>query len=287
VIYHYQAVATNRGGTAYGADLTFTNPATPFSIQSITATNSGFLLKWYAPTNYQFKVQWTDVLVPATNWGTFTNVVVYTGPAVVGVGLFTFFDNGSQSGPLTADRFYRLRLLVTANNSPPRLPLGGAVYYVNPLATLTVPNGATDANTNSILSYTVTGSLLGTNRPAIDPYGNITWTPALAQAGLTNILTTVVTDNGQIPLYATNSITVIVNLLPYFTSVRVTADGVVLQWVGAANNQYQVGWTTNLLTPWTYVPPTPPYLTSTTTNYFFVDTNALDGMKFYELLQLP
>ena len=267
--------------------MTFTNPVAPFSLQGITATNHGFLLQWYAPTNYQFKVQWTDALVPQTNWGTFTNVVVYAGPVVVGEGLFTFLDNGSQSGGLTPDRFYRLELWVTANNTPPVLPAGGGVYYVNPLSTLTVANQATDANTNAVLSYTVAGSLLETNPPAIDQNGTITWTPTLAQAGLTNILTTVVTDNGQIPLYATNSFTVVVNPIPYFTSVLVTADGVVLQWVGAANNQYQIGWTTNLLTPWTFVPPSPPYLTSPTTNYLYVDTNSLNGMKFYELLQLP
>ena len=66
-----------------------------------------------------------------------------------------------------------------------------------------------------------------------------------------------------------------------------TIDGVTLLWHGAAGNQYQIGWTTNLLTSWTYEPVSAPYLTSTTTNFFFVDTNALNGMKFYQLRQLP
>jgi hypothetical protein len=286
VVYHYQAVAANSAGKGYGGDLTFTNPIAPFNLQSITATNRGYWLQWYAPTNYQFKVQWTDVL-PPTNWGTFTNVVVYAGPAVATNGLFTFLDDGSQSGGLARNRFYRLELWVTVNYVPPALPAGGAVYYVNPLAPLTVTNAATDANTNAVLYYTVTGSLSGTNPPAIDQNGVITWTPALAQAGLTNILTTVVSDNGQIPLYATNVFTVIVYPIPAFNTIQITAEGVVLQWTGVPGGQYQIGWTTNLLSPWTYVPANPPYLTSPNSSFMYLDTNALNGMKFYELRQWP
>jgi len=78
------------------------------------------------------------------------------------------------------------------------------------------------------------------------------------------------------------------NPLPAFTSVGVTLDGVTLKWVGAAGNQFQIGWTTNLLTPWTYVPVSAPFLTSPTTNFYYQDTNnALTGTKFYRLLQRP
>jgi len=292
VIYHYQAVATNSAGIGYGGDLTFTNPAATIVISSIIATNSagtnGNLLIWYAPTNYEFKVQWTDATTPPTNWSTFTNIVVYTGPVTATNGLFSFFDNGSQTGgTVNPNRSYQLILWVTANNVPPVLPTSGKVYRDNPLTALVVTNTATDANTNALLTYTVTGSLAGTNPPVVNANGLITWTPTLAQAGRTNLITTIVSDNGQIPLTATNTFTVIVNPIPAFSEVEVTIDGVTLLWHGAAGNQYQIGWTTNLLTSWTYEPVSAPYLTSTTTNFFFVDTNALNGMKFYQLRQLP
>ena len=130
-------------------------------------------------------------------------------------------------------------------------------------------------------------TLTGTNLPVITTNGIITWTPTLVQAGLTNFITTVVSDNGAIPLTATNSYSVIVNPIPFFSSVQVTVEGVTLRWTAAASNQFQLGWTTNLLSPWTYIPTNAPYLTSTTTNFLYQDTNTLTGMKFYRLRQLP
>jgi len=287
VIYHYQAVATNAAGPAYGGDQTFTNPITAFAIQSIVATNQGYLLSWLAPTNYQFNVQWINALSP-TNWATFTNVIIYTGPVTPTNGWFFYFDNGSQSGGLSPDRFYRLLLAVTANNTPPVLPAISSVYAVNPLVTLVVTNTATDANPNATLTYTISSTLIETNPPVIGATnGIIAWTPTLAQAGLTNLITTIVTDNGQTPLGATNSFVVIVNPIPFFTSVQVGKEAVVLQWTAAANNRFQIGWTTNLLTPWTYVPANPPYLTSPYTNYNYQDPDTLDAAKFYRLRQLP
>jgi hypothetical protein len=247
---------------------------------SIIATNGGFLLSWYAPTNDQFLVQW-DADLLTTNWHTFTNIVVYTGPATPTNGLFTFFDDGTQSGGFGAMRFYRL--LVT----PPILAASGGVYRVNPLTTLVVTNTAMNSNPNVLLTYTVTGTLGGTNVPTVSTNGLVSWTPTLAQAGLTNIITTVVTENGVPPVTAFNTFTVIVNPLPYFYSISVAPDGVLLRWSGAASNQFQVGWTTNLTTPWAYEPASAPYLTSSTTNFFYLDTNAPAMMKFFILRELP
>ncbi len=291
VVYHFQAVAFNSVGTNYGGDQSFTNPVAPVNFTSIVATNlggtNGYLLSWYAPTNYQFYVQWTANLA-TTNWQSFTNLVVYTGPATPTNGLFTFFDDGSQSGGLGGLRFYRLSdALPVVYNQPPVLPPGGVVYLVNPLTPLVVTNTATDVNTNALLSYSVTTTLAGTNLPAVTASGIITWTPTLAQAGLTNTITTIVSDNGAIPLTATNSFAVIVNPLPAFISVTIGAEGVTLKWTAAVSNQFQLGWTTNLTTPWTYIPTSAPYLTSPTTNFIYQDTNAAAGMKFYQLRQLP
>ena len=92
-------------------------PATnsSISISSITFTNmggtNGFLLRWFAATNDVFQVQWEDALSPA-DWQFFTNFIYYTGLATPTNGLFTFFDDGSQTPPgLPTLRFYRIVLV--------------------------------------------------------------------------------------------------------------------------------------------------------------------------------
>jgi hypothetical protein len=47
-----------------------------------------------------------------------------------------------------------------------------------------------------------------------------------------------------------------------------------------------VEWTTNLASPvWNFIPSGPPYITSGSTAFNFVDTNAPARMKFYRLIQ--
>ena len=104
----------------------FTNspPPAAVSIGSITATNNGvtngFLLKWSAPSNDLFQVQWNNNLA-TTNWQTFTNpaFVSYNTnfTATASSAQFTFFDDGSQTGGLPAARFYRL-IILQSTNSP-------------------------------------------------------------------------------------------------------------------------------------------------------------------------
>src|ERR1019366_2692163 len=77
-------------------------------------TTNGFLLIWFAPTNDIFQVQWTPSLSPAT-WLTFSNIITYTGPPTPTIGLFSFFDDGSQTGGFGPMRFYRLILLQATN----------------------------------------------------------------------------------------------------------------------------------------------------------------------------
>jgi hypothetical protein len=95
-IYHFfrvgQGLSTNIASGTIG-------------ITSIVRLTNGVLLQWTAPTNYQFKVQWTPA-IPAATWNVFSNVVTSTN------GVFTFFDDGSQSGGFSATRFYRLQQLV-------------------------------------------------------------------------------------------------------------------------------------------------------------------------------
>ena len=274
-------------------DFHFLPPPSPpvITIFSITATNiggtNGFLLAWYAPTNDLFQVQWTDNLAPPA-WNTFTNIIGYTGPVTPTNGLFSFFDDGSQTGGFGPMRFYRLILLQSTNvltlAFQPNLT-------IDALTALVVTNTATDSNTNATLSYVLTTTVAGLPAPGIDTNGVITWTPSLAQAGTVNIFTTVVTDNGLPPISATNSFTVTVSALPVsISSVTLTTNGnFQLQWSAPTNYQFQVAWATNLVPPvvWNYIPPTPPYITSVTTNFTFVDSNAPTAMKFYRLVEYP
>jgi hypothetical protein len=117
--YYLGVQNTNGAAVAYAVGVDFhlllgTNAAPPIS--SITATNGGFLLTWYAPTNFQFQVRWTASLTPIA-WSTFSNLIVYTGPVTPTNGRFWFLDDGTQfpPGPM---RFYQLVLVGTTTNAP-------------------------------------------------------------------------------------------------------------------------------------------------------------------------
>lgn len=71
------------------------------SIDGITFATNGVLLHWLAPTNSQFRVQWTPSLAPPA-WDTFTDIVTSTN------GAFEFLDDGSQTGGFDSPRCYRL-----------------------------------------------------------------------------------------------------------------------------------------------------------------------------------
>jgi hypothetical protein len=77
------------------------------------------------------------------------------------------------------------------------------------LTTLTVLNRAVDSD---IPANTLTYQLIAPpTGMQISSDGIITWTPTLVQSPSTNVVTTVVTDNGVPPLSATNTFTVIVS----------------------------------------------------------------------------
>ena len=80
---------------------------------------------------------------------------------------------------------------------------------INVAVTITVTNTAADADVpTNILTYAL---LNPPTNAVINPVtGIITFTPSVAQASSTNVITTIVTDNGVPPLSATNSFSVIV-----------------------------------------------------------------------------
>jgi hypothetical protein len=260
-------------------------PATNINISSIVFTNiggtNGFLLTWFAPSNDLFQVQWTASL-PATSWNTFTNPpAVSYNTNVVPVNptnaQFNFFDDGSQTGGLGSMRFYRLILLQSANTLtlPPQTNL-----TVSAGSLVTVTNTATDSSPSATITYSLVNPPAGAS---IDTNGVITWTNA-TPSGLAARFTTVATDNGTPSASATNTFTVFVLPLPAISGITVTATNVVLSWSAPTNDQFNVQWTTNLLSPWNTFPG---IVTSPTSAFNFTDTNLPLVMKFYRLILLP
>ncbi len=222
-------VVTASGVPALSATNHFAVVVNPVPVLgSVTYTNGGFLLTWYAPTNDQFQVQWTGGLTPPQTWTSFSNVVVYTGPVTPTNGLFSFFDDGSQY-PFSGPRFYRLILLgVTPPANPAPVLPAQMDRVINPLNTLIVTNSASDAAVPApVLTYTLTSNVSGANQPVINTNtGVITWTPDVTQAGTSNVLTTVVTASGVPALSATNHFAVVVNPVPVLGSVTYTNGGI-------------------------------------------------------------
>ncbi|MDB6110283.1 MAG: hypothetical protein JWR69_2033, partial [Pedosphaera sp.] len=115
---------------------------------------------------------------------------VIDGQTNLGAATVTITVNGSHNGP---------SLVV----QPPRT--------IGELTTLIVTNTAIDSDIpTTVLTYSLIAPPAGAG---IDTNGIITWTPTEAQGPTTNLITTVVTDNGLPPFSATNSFTVIVNEL--------------------------------------------------------------------------
>src|SRR5205807_4051002 len=135
-------------------------------------------------------------------------------------------DNGVPS--LSATNSFTV--VVTEVNSAPVLS-AQADRTIAEGTTLTVTNTATDSDIPAnVLTYTLLNPPTGA---VIDTSGVITWTPSESQGPSTNVITTVVTDNGVPSLRATNSFTVVVtevNSAPVLGAqpVRTVAEGTTL-----------------------------------------------------------
>ena len=84
--------------------LAVTPSAPSVVITNITRDTNGVRLQWLAATNSQFQVQWTPSLAPSA-WSLFTNILTSSS------GVFSFLDDGSQSGGFAGRRYYRLQQL--------------------------------------------------------------------------------------------------------------------------------------------------------------------------------
>ena len=150
-------------------------------------------------------ITWTPTpdQVPSTN--VFTTVVS---------------DNGLP--PLSATNSFTV-YAQTVHNGPTLVAQTDQV--INELTALVVTNTASDPDVPVLqLTYQLIEAPAGAT---IDGNGVITWTPTEAQGPGTNTITTVVTDNGQPQLSATNSFTVVVNevntppALPFQTNITI------------------------------------------------------------------
>ncbi|SPE54249.1 hypothetical protein SBV1_1780014 [Verrucomicrobia bacterium] len=183
--------------TAGLATLVVTNTATEPDIHAVSLT---YLLAT-APPNAIIDangiITWTPVVAQVPSSNLFTTVVTDYDPLAV---------NAQQMS--ATNSFW---VVVNAVHNGPRLPIQ-TTQTINELSTLVITNTAID---NDVPVLTLTYQLINPPDGAnINANGIITWTPSQAQAPSTNILTTVVTDSGSPPLSATNSFTVVVNVLP-------------------------------------------------------------------------
>jgi subtilisin-like proprotein convertase family protein len=262
-----------------------TNSAVLSIVQTNLAGTNGYLITWFAPTNDQFHLQWSPSLSPP-NWQNFNGVISFISFMNATNSEFQYFDDGSQTGGFGPDRFYRLLLLVSPTNTPPFFTNVPGPFSTVPSVPVTFTNTARDWDIPAqTLTYSVSNSLAATNVVINPVTGVVSWTPGAAQAGMTNLLTVTVTDNGVPAQSAVATVAVVVNGVPAFSSISVSASGTLFQWFASTNEQFQIQWTTNLDAPrvWTLFPNTN---TSTTGQFFFTDTNPLVWVKFYQLILL-
>jgi len=191
-------------------------------------------------------------------------------------------DNGSP--PLSATNSF----IVTVNevNSAPVLPIQTNVTIAE-LTTLIVTNTATDADIpTNILSYALLNPPTGAG---ISSIGVITWTPTHAQAPSTNIIETVVTDNGAPPFSATNSFTVFVTAAetvppPLIQSISITNDVAIITWTAVTGHTYRLLYNVNLDTNWI---PIPPNILATNSSMTAIDSVESIATRFYRVQLLP
>ncbi len=218
-VYFLGVQNTNNFIEQFALKVTFHLVPFNFYISSIVQTNmsgtNGFLITWFAPTNTQFHLQWTPLLLPMT-WKEMKGVISFDSYISATSSHFSFFDDGSTdsgSAPFGPTRFYRLHLLNSPTNTAPEFfhklttATNFTVAYTN---TFVITNDARDWDIPvQGLFYSVSGSLLTTN-PVVITNGVVQWTPSVDESGITNIITTIVRDNGIPQKSATNSFAVVV-----------------------------------------------------------------------------
>ena len=246
------------------------NNAPPLKIQSITLSNGVITIAWNSVTGQLYQVQYKGDF-SATNWQTLGTNIMATNTVTTAT---------DTSGNL--QRFYRVAQLTATSNQPPVLPAQSNLT-VNVGTPITVTNTATDPDGDS-LTYQLTNSPAGAS---IGTNGIITWTPSSAG---TNTITTIVTDNGQPPLSATNSFQVIVNPVstnnpPAIQSIVASGGNIVLTWSAVSGDNYQVQYKTNITdATWT---PIVPNLTASGPTLSLTNAIGSAPQQFFRIVLVP
>jgi subtilisin-like proprotein convertase family protein len=136
--YYLAVQNTNSFAVSYDIEVNFhlvlpppTSPITNYPISGIVFTNiggtPGILLTWFAPTNYQFQIQWTRSLSPPISWTTVPGVTptLVPGSVVNGIGTYQWFDDFSLTGGFGILKFYRLIAYPPGVPVPPLLIISG------------------------------------------------------------------------------------------------------------------------------------------------------------------
>ena len=107
--YYLVVQNTNTSTVTFGVEVDFDrgnfqpNSRGLLAFNTVKTTAKGAQLQWPAAAGSQYEVQWADSLTSPMVWHTLTN------PHATTIhGVTTFSDNGSQTGPPSQTRFYRL-----------------------------------------------------------------------------------------------------------------------------------------------------------------------------------
>jgi hypothetical protein len=227
--WHIDAIAINgRACCANGGPVLAAQPyRTIAELTQLTVTNSATDANTPAAN-----LTYTLVNPPAGATINTTGVIQWIPTETQGPGNYslTTIVSDNASPPLTATNSFGVT--VTEINLPPALP-SQINRTIAELTTMRVTNTASDPDIPlNNLSYVLVGAPAGAT---ISVQGIIQWMPADAQRPSTNIINTVVTDDGVPPLSATNSFTAVAQ--------RLAAQPPVLQSLAISNQVASVRWT--------------------------------------------
>jgi hypothetical protein len=165
-------------------------------------------------------------------------VITWTPDETQGPGAYTLTTVVTDDGipAMSASNSF----VVTVNEVNTAPVLGNTKDLVtDALSTLRVTNSATDADLPAnVLNYALVSPPAGA---AIDTNGLITWTPGPDQAPGTNVITTVVTDDGVPAMSATNTFIVVVTpqlVPPTITSIEVSNNVATVTWTTVTGHWY-------------------------------------------------
>lgn len=172
--------------------------------------------------------------------------------------------------------FINPRLAIWAGGGNPRFPANFDLVQLDIVAT-----NAPKHLTYQLLNPPAGAVINSTN-------GVITWTPAEVQGPSTNVITTIVTDNGAPPLFTTNSFTVTVLSPvppPVVKSIGISSRIVSVKWISVANRTYRLEYTDKLgTTNWISVIPD---VLATGTTSIATQALAASPQRFFRIFVVP